>query len=69
MLKGKPQAHVFQKENFPILNNSVSLSRERPQAKSLGLKKWRSLFFFLIYLFIYLFLAVLGLRFLCEGFL
>lgn len=41
MLEGKTQAHVFQKENFPIFNNSFSLGKG-PQAQSLGLK-WHSL--------------------------
>lgn len=41
MSEGRSQAHVFQKESFfPILNHSVSLSRERAQAQSLGLKEW-----------------------------
>lgn len=43
MLEGRSQAYVFQKEIFPILNHSVSLSRERAQAQSLGLKEWQSL--------------------------
>lgn len=43
MSEGRSQAHVFQKEIFPILNHSVSLSRERAQAQSLGLKEWQSL--------------------------
>ena len=42
MLEGRSQAFVFQKEIFPILNHPVSLSRERAQAQSLGLKEWQS---------------------------
>ena len=37
--------------------------------KKLDKSRMWNIFFFNFYLFIYLFMAVLGLRFLCEGFL